>query len=102
MAAHHVLLLGGNGKVSRLLTPMLLQRSWDVTSIIYNPDQISGLQQLGKKPASADNYGELNVLVRSLEDVKSEAQAKSLIDEVKPDYVVWSAGAGGKGAPERV
>ncbi|XDG05403.1 hypothetical protein ABKA04_005018 [Annulohypoxylon sp. FPYF3050] len=101
MAAHHVLLLGGNGKVSRLLTPMLLQRSWDVTSIIYNPDQIADLQQLGEKPASANNYGRLNVLVRSLEDVKSEAQAKTLIDEVKPDYVVWSAGAGGKGAPER-
>lgn len=94
---HNVLLLGGSGKVAQLLTPLLLQRSWNVTSIIRDPAQIPGLQKLGEGQS-----GKLNVLVRSLEDVTSEAQAKSLIDEVKPDYVVWSAGAGGKGAPERV
>ncbi|KAI0160652.1 NAD dependent epimerase/dehydratase [Xylariaceae sp. FL1272] len=96
MAAHHVLLLGGSGKVAQLLTPMLLQRSWNVTSIIRNPDQVADLQKLGESQS-----GKLNVLVRSLEDVKSDEQAKGLIDEVKPDYVVFSAGAGGKGAPER-
>ncbi|KAI0427037.1 NAD dependent epimerase/dehydratase [Xylaria sp. FL1042] len=96
MATHHVLLLGGSGKVAQLLTPMLLQRSWTVTSIIRNPEQIARLQKLGENQS-----GKLNVLVRSLEDVKSDAQAKSIIDEVRPDHVVWSAGAGGKGAPER-
>ncbi|KAI0015714.1 NAD dependent epimerase/dehydratase [Xylariomycetidae sp. FL0641] len=96
MAAHHVLLLGGSGKVAQLLTPMLLQRSWNVTSIIRNPEQVANLQKLGE-----GHSGKLNVLVRSLEEVKSDDQAKSLIDEVKPDYVVFSAGAGGKGAPER-
>ncbi|KAI0193494.1 NAD dependent epimerase/dehydratase [Astrocystis sublimbata] len=95
-AAHHVLLLGGSGKISQLLTPHLLQRSWTVTSIIRNPDQVSGLQKLGENQS-----GKLNVLVRSLDDVKSEEHARSIIDEVKPDYVVWSAGAGGKGGPER-
>ncbi|KAH6657149.1 NAD dependent epimerase/dehydratase [Truncatella angustata] len=94
--SNHVLLLGGSGKVSKLLTPLLLQRSWTVTSIIRNPDQVADLQKLGENQG-----GKLNVLVRSLEDVKSESQAKSIIDEVKPNYVVWSAGAGGKGAPER-
>ncbi|KAI1657062.1 NAD(P)-binding protein [Daldinia decipiens] len=98
MAAHRVLLLGGNGKVARLLTPMLLQRSWEVASIIRSPDQVAELQQIG---AQTNHKGKLDVLVRSIEDVKSEAQAKTLIDEVKPDYVVWSAGAAGKGAPER-
>ncbi|KAI0010195.1 NAD(P)-binding protein [Xylariaceae sp. FL0662B] len=82
MASHHVLLLGGYGKVAQLLTPTLLQRSWNVTSIIRNPDQ-------------------LNVLVRSIDDIKTEAQAKAVLDEVKPGFVVWSAGAGGKGALER-
>ncbi|KAH9897591.1 NAD dependent epimerase/dehydratase [Xylariomycetidae sp. FL2044] len=96
MASHHVLLLGGNGKVAQLLTPMLLQRSWNVTSIIRNPDQVPHLQKLAE-----NQPGKLSVLVRSIEDVKSDTQAKSLIDEVRPDYVVWSAGAGGKGAPER-
>ncbi|KAH8655194.1 NAD dependent epimerase/dehydratase [Xylariales sp. PMI_506] len=93
---NHVLLLGGSGKVAQLLTPLLLQRSWTVTSVIRNPAQVENLEKLGVNQA-----GKLNVLVRSLEDVKSEAQAKSFIDEVKPNYVVWSAGAGGKGAPER-
>jgi len=40
------------------------------------------------------------VLVTSIADVKSEADAKKILDEVKPDWVVWSAGAGGKGGPE--
>ncbi|KAI1179077.1 NAD dependent epimerase/dehydratase [Nemania sp. FL0916] len=97
-STHHVLILGGSGQIARLLTPLLLQRSWTVTSIIRNPDQIAGLQKLGE----GENLpGKLNVLVRSLEDVKSDAQAKQIIDEVGPDYVVWSAGAGGKGDPER-
>lgn len=85
--SNHVLLLGGSGKVSQLLTPLLLQRSWTVTSIIRNPDQVANLERLG-----VNQKGKLNVLVRSLDDVKSEAQAKSIIDEVKPNYVVWSAG----------
>jgi nucleoside-diphosphate-sugar epimerase len=97
MASHHVLLLGGHGKVAQYLTPLLLRRSWTVTSIIRNQDQAQALKKLGE-----DQPGKLEVLVRSLEDVKSDSQAKSLIDEVKPDYIVWSAGAGGKGGPERV
>ncbi|KAK8075860.1 NAD(P)-binding protein [Apiospora hydei] len=96
MASPHVLLLGGSGKIAQLLTPMLLQRSWAVTSVIRNPDQVAGLEKLGE-----GQKGKLNVLVRSVEDVKSEDQAKSILDEVKPSYVVWSAGAGGKGPPER-
>lgn len=83
----HVLVLGGSGKISQLLTPLLLQRSWTVTSIIRSPDQVQNLEKLGENQG-----GKLNVLVRSLEDVKSEAQAKSILDEVKPTYVVWSAG----------
>ncbi|KAK1767251.1 hypothetical protein QBC33DRAFT_515411 [Phialemonium atrogriseum] len=96
MSSHHVLLLGGHGKIAQHLTPLLLQRSWTVTSIIRNPDQVPAVKRLGE-----NQRGKLDVLVRSLEDVKSEGQAKSLLDEVKPDYVVWSAGAGGKGGSER-
>ncbi|KAI0473383.1 NAD(P)-binding protein [Xylariaceae sp. FL0804] len=101
MAARRVLVLGGNGKVARLLTPMLLQRAWSVTSVVRSQEQVAGLQQLGQQYQGQHQNGTLDVLVRSLEDVTSDEEAKSLIDEVKPDYVVWSAGAGGKGAPER-
>ncbi|KAI1109472.1 NAD dependent epimerase/dehydratase [Nemania sp. NC0429] len=96
MSAPHVLLIGGNGKIARLLTPMLLKRSWTVTSMIRSADQVSELQKLGENQS-----GKLNVLVRSLEDVATDEVAKERIDAVKPDYVVWSAGAGGKGPPER-
>jgi hypothetical protein len=55
--------------------------------MIRNKDQVPNVEALaGKQP------GKLNVLVRSVEEVKSEEQAKAIIDEVKPDYVVWSAG----------
>lgn len=93
----HVLVLGGHGKISQILTPILLRKSWTVTSVIRAEEQIPAIQKLGESL-----QGRLNVLVRSIEDVKSESQAKSILDEVKPDYVVWSAGAGGRGGAERV
>ncbi|EOO04372.1 putative nad dependent epimerase dehydratase protein [Phaeoacremonium minimum UCRPA7] len=94
--SRHVLVLGGHGKVAQLLTPLLLQRSWTVTSIIRSEEQVPTVRKLGDNQS-----GQLNVLVRSIEDVKEVSQAKSILDEVKPDYIVWSAGAGGKGGPER-
>lgn len=91
-----VLLLGGHGKVSLLMTPHLLSRSWQVTSVIRNPDQKTDIIAAGK-----NQPGQLDVLVASLEDVKSAADAKKILDQTRPDYVVWSAGAGGKGGPSR-
>ncbi|GAB1317706.1 NAD dependent epimerase/dehydratase [Madurella fahalii] len=100
---HHVLLLGGHGKVAQLLTPLLLRRAWDVTSIIRSAGQVPAVQRLGELAAGNESTkaGKLNVLVRSLEEVKSEGDAKKVLDEVGADYVVWSAGAGGKGGSER-
>jgi nucleoside-diphosphate-sugar epimerase len=82
-----ILLLGGHGRVSLLLTPKLLARSWDVTSVIRNPDQKAAILSAG-----ANGPGKLDVLVSSIEDVKSEADAQKILDRVKPDWVVWSAG----------
>ncbi|KAH7312443.1 NAD dependent epimerase/dehydratase family protein [Stachybotrys elegans] len=95
-ASRHVLILGGHGKVSQLLTPLLLKRSWTVTSVIRAQDQVPTIEKLG-----AGQPGKLNVLVRSIEDITSQEQAASILTEVKPDYIAFSAGAGGKGAPER-
>jgi len=91
-----ILLLGGHGKVSLLLTPKLLARSWNLTSVIRNPDQKGDIIEAGK-----NGPGNLDVLVSSIEDVKSEADAKKILDQVKPNWVVWSAGAGGKGGSDR-
>lgn len=96
--APHVLLLGGHGKISLLLTSLLLKRSWTVTSVIRNPDQTPAIEALAKDAPDGAN---LHVLVHSLEDVHSQADAQAVLDSVRPDYIVWSAGAGGKGAPER-
>ena len=83
----HVLLLGGHGKVALYLTPLLLNRSWRVTSVVRNPDHESEILDLGK-----GHKGKLNVLISSLENVKSAADAHKILDATKPDYVVWSAG----------
>lgn len=95
--SHHVLLLGGHGKIAQHLTPLLLQKSWTVTSVIRAQEQVPTIEALG-----AGQPGKLNVLVHSVEDVTSQDQAASLLEKVRPDYVAWSAGAGGKGGAERV
>jgi len=77
-----------HGKVSQLMTPLLLSRSWTVTSRIRDPGQTSSINSLGK-----GQPGKLEVLVRSLEDVTSKQEAQSIIEEAKPDFVIWSAGA---------
>ncbi|KAL6720445.1 hypothetical protein ACLMJK_002368 [Lecanora helva] len=94
--APRVLLLGGHGKVSQLLTPLILSRSWQLTSLIRDPAQKPAILDLGK-----NQPGQLDVVISSLEDIKSQSQAKEIIDSTSPSYIVWSAGAGGKGGPAR-
>jgi hypothetical protein len=88
MAANpHVLLLGGHGKVSLLLTPLLLSRSWRVTSVIRDPTQKADVLEAGK-----NGPGKIDVLVESLEEVKCDKDAARVLEKTQPDYVVWSAG----------
>ncbi|KAF2649944.1 hypothetical protein K491DRAFT_697669 [Lophiostoma macrostomum CBS 122681] len=94
--SHKILLIGGHGKVSQLLTPLLLAKSWSVTSMIRSPDQKATIEKLGQ-----GQPGKLDVLVSSIEDVKNEGDAKSILEQVNPDWVVWSAGAGGRGGAPR-
>ncbi|KAN0115315.1 NAD(P)-binding protein [Hyaloscypha variabilis] len=96
MASPRILLLGGHGKVSLLMTPKLLSRSWNVTSVIRNPDQKAEILEVGK-----NGPGKIDVLVESIEDVKSDAQATAILEKTKAEWVIWSAGAGGKGGPSR-
>ncbi|KAJ4030204.1 hypothetical protein NW761_011876 [Fusarium oxysporum] len=79
----HVLILGA------------IEESWTVTSVIRAQEQFHQIESL------ASGQQRLNVLFRSLEDIKSVFQAKNILEEVKPDAVVWSAGAGGKGGLDR-
>jgi len=96
MASTRILLLGGHGKVSLLMTPKLLSRSWNVISVIRNPEQKADILEAGK-----NGPGKIDVLVESLEEVKSDADAKKILEATRPEWVIWSAGAGGKGGPSR-
>lgn len=87
MATTRVLLLGGHGKISMKLTPMLLAKSFDVTSVVRNEDHKSEILSLGK-----GQPGKVDVLVDSLDDISKEADAKRVLDKVNPSIVVWSAG----------
>lgn len=96
MSQPHILLLGGHGKVSLLLTRKIIARSWSLTSVIRDPKQKDDILA-----AAGDGPGKVDVLVESLDDVKSESDAKRILELVKPSWVVWSAGAGGKGGVSR-
>ncbi|KAG6007000.1 hypothetical protein E4U21_006520 [Claviceps maximensis] len=91
----HVLLIGGHGKIAQLLTPLLLKRSWTVTSMIRTQEQVPTVKELGR-----DLPGKLVVLVSSVAEASTVSRAASILEEVQPDFVAWSAGAGGKGGPE--
>ena len=83
----HILLLGGHGKVSLLLTPLLLSRAWHVTSLIRDPTQKGEVLAAG-----AGQRGQLDILVESLEDIKGQEDARAVLEKVGADWVVWCAG----------
>jgi dTDP-4-dehydrorhamnose reductase len=90
MAAPRVLLIGGHGKVAMHMTPLMLAKSWNVTSVIRDPSHKDEILKLAEGPEG--QKGKLEVLISSVEDVKSDEDAKKVLDEAKPNYVVWSAG----------
>jgi len=82
-----------------LLTPKLLRLEYDVTSVIRSRSQEPEILALGED-AGGQLPGKVDVLVTSLADVKSDDSAKKVLDDSGAEWVVWSAGAGGKGGPE--
>lgn len=85
------LIFGGSGKVARHLTRILTSQAnptHTVYSVIRKTEQVPDLESLGAKP-----------VVQSIE-ASSVPDLSKTIASLKPDYVVWSAGAGG-GNPER-
>jgi len=89
-----VLLLGGHGKVAKHITKHLLERSHEVVSIIRNPDHAEDILSL----ADTSQQSHLHPTVLSLEDAEDD-KIRSAMHNI--DWVIWSAGAGGKGGPER-
>lgn len=85
--SHHVLVIGGHGKIAQLLTPLLLRRSWTVTSMIRSEDQAADIKRL-----DVNSSGKLSVFVHNIEDVTTQEHAANVLEKVKPDYIVFSAG----------
>lgn len=81
-----ILIIGGHGKVARLLTPLLVESSHEVTAVVRNPDHVSDVEADGASALVAD--------VQAMD----AAELTKMMDGV--DAVVWSAGAGG-GEPSR-
>ncbi|MBK0418134.1 SDR family oxidoreductase [Leucobacter sp. CSA1] len=81
-----IIIIGGHGKIARLLEPELVQRGDRVTAVIRNPDHASDIESTGATPVVAD-----------VERLDTAAIAEILDGH---DAVIWSAGAGG-GDPER-
>ena len=82
-----IVIIGGHGKVALLAAPLLVGAGHEVVSLIRDPAQADDVAATGAVP-----------LVLSVEEA-SEAELAGALTGA--DAVVWSAGAGGKGGPER-
>ena len=81
-----ILIIGGHGKVARLLAPLLVARGDAVTSVIRNPEHVTEVAASGASPRVAD------IEQLSLDELIALVEGH--------DAIVWSAGAGG-GNPAR-
>ncbi|KAL0570539.1 hypothetical protein V5O48_011422 [Marasmius crinis-equi] len=89
-----VLLLGGHGKVALRITKLLAAQNHHVVSVVRNAEHIAEIRAL----APPHNIQLVEPVVASVEDADDSVAARMMKDI---DWVVWSAGAGGKGGPER-
>jgi uncharacterized protein YbjT (DUF2867 family) len=86
MDGMRVLVVGGHGKVARLMLPLLVEAGHEVTAVFRNPSHTDEVARTGAKPVVAD-----------VEALSVEELAELLRSQ---DAIVWSAGAGG-GNPAR-
>ncbi|KAF9257950.1 NAD(P)-binding protein [Marasmius fiardii PR-910] len=88
------LVLGGHGKVATRITKLLAAQNHHVVSVIRTAEHVADIRAL----APSHNIQLVEPVVASIEDADDEVAARMMKDI---DWVVWSAGAGGKGGPER-
>ena len=94
----NTLLFGAHGKVALHLIPLLLSNpEQKLTAIVRASDQFSDLVAA----AGPANESRLYPKVESLEDIKSQETASTILGSYDPETVVYSAGAGGQGRPSR-
>ncbi|PYI03361.1 NAD(P)-binding protein [Aspergillus sclerotiicarbonarius CBS 121057] len=79
----HVLLLGGNGRVARAMTRLMVSRSWRVTSVVRNPQHKEDILRLGANEA----------VQCDLRRIQTVEDASQLIEKHQPSCVVFAAGS---------
>lgn len=87
MASKRVIVFGGNGGTARLMTAGMLAKGWNVTSVIRNQRQAANILKLG-----AGTPGNINTIVADLKDLKSVADARTLMSQSQSEIVVFAAG----------
>ena len=85
----NVTIIGGHGKVALLAEPLLVERGHAVNALIRKPEQSEDIVTRGANPVVAD-----------ITALSTEEMAK-LFKDLHTEVLVWSAGAGGVGGPER-
>ena len=81
------MILGGNAGISRLMTSLMIERSWSVVSVVRDARQSTRIRALGN-----GQKGTVEVIAYDLSDVKSVHDAQSLLVRAKPSVVVFAAG----------
>lgn len=87
-----IFVIGGHGRVALQFTRYASQAGHTVISQIRDANQSSDLPTPGP--------GKVEPLIKSLEDLSSD-EVSELFKEHNPNVILFSAGAGGKGGPER-
>ncbi|KPM44526.1 hypothetical protein AK830_g2005 [Neonectria ditissima] len=87
MTSLRVLLFGGNAAVSRLMISMMLEQSWDVTSVIRDARQEDRILRLGD-----GKKGKVDVIVCDLEGLQNVGDAQAIIEQAKPNTIIFAAG----------
>lgn len=82
-----IMIIGGHGKVALRAAPLLVAAGHDVVSLIRDPAQAPDVAATGATP-----------LVLSVEEAGVTDLTRAFAGA---DAVVWSAGAAGKGGPQR-
>jgi len=77
-----VLIFGGSGKIAKFITESLVQKGYQVSSVIRREEHIPSLRELGATP-----------ILQSIESA-SVSELASTIRTSAPDIVIFAAGAG--------
>ncbi|KAL3475994.1 NAD(P)-binding protein [Aspergillus californicus] len=85
----HVLVFGGNGRVAKAMTKIMVSRLWQVTSVVRNIMQKQNILRLGGYNPSTN----LDVLECDLANIRTSKDASSIIEMVQPNIVVFAAGS---------